>query len=436
MLVATHDGSFHADEVFAIAALGLLGEPIEVIRTRNRDDVARADLRVDVGFRNDPATGDFDHHQREFDAVRDNGVRYASFGLVWREFGPRVCDGEAEVAQAVDSSLVQAVDANDTGQQLTHSLIDGVRPMTANAIVGGFNARWDETLSAEQERARFDDAVALAQGILAREIASAASGRRAEKIVREAIATAMDPRLVELPVNAPWKQVLVPDAPEALFVIYPKRQGFGLESVPRELGSFENRRDLPAEWGGREGADLVAVTGVEDALFCHAKRFLAVARTHDGITSSRRARAARRMSDPGACSGSSTLRTTAGSSRPPATSCARGASDRTGCGSCSRSSPGLGRSATSRRYAIASLQEAEAYLAHPVLGPRLIACALILSQLRGPSATDIFGSVDAMKLRSSMTLFAFVRPGDPVFAQILDVYFGGGHDPATERLLD
>jgi uncharacterized UPF0160 family protein len=284
VLIATHDGSFHADEVFAIAALRLLGDPVEVIRTRNRDDVAKADLRVDVGFRNDPTTGDFDHHQREFDAVRVNGVRYASFGLIWREFGARVCDGEVEVAEAVDSSLVQAVDANDTGQQLTHSLIDGVRPMTANAIIGGFNARWDEALSAEQERVRFDDAVALAEGILAREIASAASGRRSEKIVREAIAAATDPRVVELPVSAPWKQVLVSDAPDALLVIYPKRQGFGLETVPREPGSFENRRDLPAAWGGREGADLVAVTGVEDALFCHAKRFLAVARSHDGIT--------------------------------------------------------------------------------------------------------------------------------------------------------
>lgn len=283
MLVATHDGSFHADEVFAIAALGLLGEPVEVIRTRDREAVARADLRVDVGFQDNVGTGDFDHHQREFDAVRENGVRYASFGLIWREFGPRICEGDGELAAAVDASLVQAVDANDTGQQLTHSLIDGVRPMTANAIIGGFNARWDETLDADTEQARFDAAVALARGILERELASAASGQRAQQIVRAAVTAAADPRVVKLPVNAPWKQVLVPEAPNALFVTYPKRQGFGLEAVPRELGSFENRRDLPAEWGGREGADLVAVTGVEDALFCHAKRFLAVARSQGGI---------------------------------------------------------------------------------------------------------------------------------------------------------
>jgi uncharacterized UPF0160 family protein len=283
MLIATHDGSFHADEVFAIAALALLRESHEVVRTRDRDLLARADLRVDVGFRYDPSTGDFDHHQREFDGARDNGVRYASFGLIWREFGVRVCEGDQEVADAVDASLVQGVDANDTGQRLTDTLVDGIHPLTVNGVIGGFNARWDETLSPEQERLRFDEAVDLARGIVAREVLSAAAGRRSARIVQEAIASATDPRLVELPINAPFKQVLVPEAPEALYVIYPKRQGFGLEAVPRELGSFENRRDLPAAWGGLEGDDLVAVTGVADALFCHVKRFLVVASSHAGI---------------------------------------------------------------------------------------------------------------------------------------------------------
>jgi len=283
MLIATHNGSFHADEVFAIAALGLLGGPVEVVRTRDRDALAKADLRVDVGFRDDASSGDFDHHQRDFDLARSNGVRYASFGLVWREFGALVCDGDQEVVDAVDETLVQPVDGNDTGQQLTQSLIDGVHPMSVNGIIGGFNARWDEALTAEEERERFDAAVDLAEGILAREVACAASSRRARRIVREAITAAPDPRVVELPINAPWKQVLVPEAADALFVIYPKRQGFGLESVPRELGSFENRRDLPAAWGGLEGADLAAATGVEEALFCHAKRFLVVAGTRAGI---------------------------------------------------------------------------------------------------------------------------------------------------------
>ena len=281
-LVATHNGSFHADEVFAIAALGLLPEPLEIVRTRDPEGLAAADLRVDVGFRYDPAAGDFDHHQRDFDLVRDNGIGYASFGIVWREFGAQVCEGDQEVADAVEASLVQAVDANDTGQQISRSLIEGVRPMTVNAVVGGFNARWDEDLSDDEERARFDAAVELARGIVSREIGFAAAGRRAVQIVRDAIAAAADPRVVVLPDNVPWKQVVVTEAPEALFVIYPKRQGFGLETVPTDLGTFDNRRDLPEEWAGLENDDLVAVTGVDDALFCHAKRFLAVARSLAG----------------------------------------------------------------------------------------------------------------------------------------------------------
>src|SRR3954452_2654569 len=113
MRVATHDGSFHADEVFALAALSLLGEPLEIVRTRDRDVIAACDVRVDVGFRADPASGDFDHHQREGAGERPGGVRYASFGLVWREHGAALCGGDAEVAARVDESLVQGVGAEE-----------------------------------------------------------------------------------------------------------------------------------------------------------------------------------------------------------------------------------------------------------------------------------------------------------------------------------
>jgi uncharacterized protein (DUF1810 family) len=97
---------------------------------------------------------------------------------------------------------------------------------------------------------------------------------------------------------------------------------------------------------------------------------------------------------------------------------------------------GLGQSPTSRRYAISSLDEARAYLAHPVLGVRLLDCARILGQLQGRSAEDIFGGIDAIKLRSSMTLFEHADPGRPEFKTVLDAYFGGARDEATERLLD
>jgi uncharacterized protein (DUF1810 family) len=110
---------------------------------------------------------------------------------------------------------------------------------------------------------------------------------------------------------------------------------------------------------------------------------------------------------------------------------------------------GLGLSATAQRFAISSLGEARAYLRHPVLGPRLTQCATILTELgeqtaeRGKqsaepgkqSAEQVFGEIDAMKLRSSMTLFSRAGPSEPAFGAVLGQYFDGKPDPLTDRLL-
>lgn len=96
---------------------------------------------------------------------------------------------------------------------------------------------------------------------------------------------------------------------------------------------------------------------------------------------------------------------------------------------------GLGRSPMSRRFAIASLDEARAYLAHPVLGARIRTCASTVAGSERPTAEAIFGELDASKLRSSMTLFLRASPEDRVFADVLDRFFAGEADPATDRLL-
>ena len=96
---------------------------------------------------------------------------------------------------------------------------------------------------------------------------------------------------------------------------------------------------------------------------------------------------------------------------------------------------GLGQSPTARRYAISSLDEARAYLRHPVLGPRLAEAARVLTERPGGDADQVFGGLDALKLRSSMTLFHRADPDEPVFGQVLAQYFGGQADDATDRLL-
>jgi uncharacterized protein (DUF1810 family) len=96
---------------------------------------------------------------------------------------------------------------------------------------------------------------------------------------------------------------------------------------------------------------------------------------------------------------------------------------------------GLGRSETSRSYAISSLDEARDYLAHPVLGARLRECARLVLSSGAQTAVEIFGSTDALKLRSSMTLFHRAAPDEPVFADVLDRYYDGIPDVATDELL-
>jgi uncharacterized protein (DUF1810 family) len=96
---------------------------------------------------------------------------------------------------------------------------------------------------------------------------------------------------------------------------------------------------------------------------------------------------------------------------------------------------GLGRTATAQRYAIADLAEARAYLAHPVLGPRLTECAQALLGVHGRTATQILGTPDDLKLRSSMTLFARAADDPAVFRAVLDRYYGGEDDPATLQRL-
>ena len=96
---------------------------------------------------------------------------------------------------------------------------------------------------------------------------------------------------------------------------------------------------------------------------------------------------------------------------------------------------GLGRSSTAEHFGVRGAAEARAYLAHPVLGARLRACAQALADLDGHDPAAVLGPVDALKLRSSMTLFAHVAPDEPVFRAVLDRYYDGADDPATLSLL-
>jgi uncharacterized UPF0160 family protein len=126
--------------------------------------------------------------------------------------------------------------------------------------------------------------VEFAQAILEREIAAARGQVLARSVVRKAIAEATDPRLVILDRFAPWHEVVVPEAPEALFVLFPSETGdWRIQAIPPVLGSFEQRRSLPEAWAGKRGQELAELTGVADVIFVHPGKFIGGATSKAGV---------------------------------------------------------------------------------------------------------------------------------------------------------
>lgn len=280
--IAVHNGVFHADDVFSIAAMRRIAD-VTVVRSRDPKSLAECDLRVDVGAEYAPDKGTFDHHQKGGAGMRDNGVPFAGLGLVWKHYGLEICNGDADVARLVEESLVQPVDAGDNGFALYgEEKVKGVMPYTISAAISAMNPSWQD--QPQDFDAAFGRAVEFAAIVLVREIVGAQGVVLAKEVVRKAITETSDSRLVILDRFCPWQEVVVTEAPSALFVCFPSETGdWRIQAIPPTLGSFEQRRSLPAEWAGKRGADLAQLTGVSDAIFMHPGRFIGGAQSKTGI---------------------------------------------------------------------------------------------------------------------------------------------------------
>ena len=272
--IATHNGNFHADDVFSIAALKNIFPSSKLIRTRDVELIAKADIVVDVGGEYDADTDRFDHHQRGGAGERENGIPYSSFGLIWKKYGVEICQGNQDVAKAVDSGLVSAIDALDCGH--VEGVYDGI---SLSQTISMFNPTWQEDGDFD---ACFDEAVNFASRILTRFIASANGGISAKAIVAKAVENAEDPRVIVLEKYTPWKRTVHALSEEALYVVYPSQTGqWRIQTVPVELGSFDDRKSLPKQWAGLSDKELKEVTGIDDAMFCHNGLFIAGAESFE-----------------------------------------------------------------------------------------------------------------------------------------------------------
>ena len=267
-MIATHDGNFHADDVFSVAALKSIFPSFKLIRTRDLELIGKADIVVDVGGEYDSDTDRFDHHQRGGAGERENGIPYSSFGLIWQKYGLEICQGNQDVANAVDAGLVSTIDAIDCGH--VKGVSEGI---SLSQTISMFNPTWQEDSHFDT---CFDEAVDFASVVLTRFIASANGGISAKAIVAEAIDKAEDPRVIVLEKYTPWKRTVHALSEEALYMIYPSQTGqWRIQTVPVEPGSFEVRKSLPEQWAGLSDNELKELTGIDDAMFCHNGLFIA-----------------------------------------------------------------------------------------------------------------------------------------------------------------
>jgi uncharacterized UPF0160 family protein len=187
---------------------------------------------------------------------------------MWKKYGLDICQGEQEIADAVDTDLVSKIDAIDCGY--VDGIYDGV---SLSQTISMFNPTWQEDSHFDN---CFEEAVGFASRVLTRFIASASGGISAKTIVAKAIENAQDPIVIVLEKYTPWKRTVHALSEEALYMTYPSQTGqWRIQTVPVELCSFEDRKPLPKEWAGLSDKALQAVSGIDDAMFCHNGLFIA-----------------------------------------------------------------------------------------------------------------------------------------------------------------
>ena len=271
----THSGIFHSDEVMATAILSHCG-----VRNVGRvaalpDCVPQNAVVYDIGG------GAYDHHQAGGNGSRENGVPYSCCGLIWRDFGPRVCktllgdgckDAFNEVWSSVDSSLIQPIDMVDNGRHAYDSA--GISRM-----ISDYRPRWN---CDEDMDTAFLRAVSFADTVLTNRILAAGAAAEAKSIVTAALSGA-EGGVLRLDRYVPWLGALNDanvEREEILFVVFPSlRGGYQCQCVPLKGDSFGQKCPFPRSWRGQPQETLRALTGVSTALFCHPAGFLCGAET-------------------------------------------------------------------------------------------------------------------------------------------------------------
>lgn len=310
MIIATHDGTFHADETTACAILTYLFDTSSIIRSRDPAELEKADIIIDVSNINDDKH--FDHHSKDFKLCRDNGVKYATAGLMWNKFGheylKKVAQKELEFrpsAKVIDSAyrridedIMTMIDLNDNGQltgyvdQITDPKTDSER-----SIVNRLNELYQATadipfivammnlpnkVGAEQDKS-FNQTVKMLKTII---LNAAINALHTESGVAKVIEAYSGGEILIMHERLPWTSAVL-NNPEifkdCLIAVYPDRnQRWRVQSLPQSKAQrFKNRLSAPAAWRGLNDTELDKATGLKNMTFIHKSGFTGGAQTFE-----------------------------------------------------------------------------------------------------------------------------------------------------------
>ena len=272
----------------SLSILGIIDGRVDVYRTRNPKELEEAAAAgatlVDVGGAYDPDSYRFDHHQRDFAEVRADGTKYSSAGLLWKKYGVDVCvllsgctlEQAEAAAKAVDEMLIKGIDAADNGERMEGQ-------MSVSTAISVLNPNWDEPVDDDA----FVEACQLAHLVLTRTVKSCVAQVKGRDAVKESIKASKDGIMVLPKFIGGWIQtVLATDDPkgeEILYGVFRNLQGqWNVQAIPPVGAPQAQRKPLPEDWRGLNSTALAEMTGVEDAVFCHAGGFICGARSQEG----------------------------------------------------------------------------------------------------------------------------------------------------------
>lgn len=274
LVVATHSGPFHADDVMAVALIRQFVDPdARIVRTRDKAVIEEADLVVDVGGVFDPDRGRFDHHQASYEGP----LSAAGMVLVWL----RDTDRMDEVGyRALREGVMTYLDDVDNGRRPPDPEVLCF-PRIVEAL--GQGAQDGEAFDKA-----FDTAVAFAHAFLTGWVAGRQALARAQAVVLDAMRDAEDRQsnILSLDTYLKWKEPYFAHGGEdhlTEYVLFPGTEGnWRVVAIPPRLGDFGQKRSLPESWAGLTDDELEKKTGVVGSVFCHKNRFIAVFETREG----------------------------------------------------------------------------------------------------------------------------------------------------------